>query len=111
MGTIVTVIGTIGGQRRSTVVNHRSTTVGRRRTTLASPDHRSSADGPPLDHRQPPVNGGRPPVNGDSGSTLETFFVVVGVLATLNLDFATTEVAPKFLDFAAMGVVYKALLH
>ncbi|GKE84419.1 hypothetical protein Tco_1558161, partial [Tanacetum coccineum] len=46
----------------------------------------------------------------DNDTALETLFVAVGVLATLNLNFATTEVAPKFLDFAAMGVVNKALL-
>nr|GFA59788.1 ribonuclease H-like domain-containing protein [Tanacetum cinerariifolium] len=34
------------------------------------------------------------------GDTLKTLFVTVGFLATLNLDFATTDVAPKLLDFA-----------
>ncbi|GKF15234.1 hypothetical protein Tco_0056696, partial [Tanacetum coccineum] len=38
--------------------------------------------------------------SGDSDNALETLFVAVGVLATLNLDFATTEVAHKGLDFA-----------
>ncbi|GJR05202.1 zinc finger, CCHC-type containing protein [Tanacetum coccineum] len=45
----------------------------------------------------------------DSCNALETLFVAVGVLATLNLDFESTEVALKFLDFAAMGVVNKDL--
>ncbi|GKG29045.1 hypothetical protein Tco_0416410, partial [Tanacetum coccineum] len=47
--------------------------------------------------------------SGVSGNTLETLFVAVGVLATLNLDIVTTEVAPKFLDFAVIEVVNKAL--
>ncbi|GJR93233.1 hypothetical protein Tco_0265407 [Tanacetum coccineum] len=46
----------------------------------------------------------------DSDDALNTLFIAFGVLATLNLDFATIEVAPKFLDFAATGVVNKALL-
>ncbi|GKC19028.1 hypothetical protein Tco_1021178, partial [Tanacetum coccineum] len=37
----------------------------------------------------------------DSDNALETVFVAVGVLATLNLDFTTIEVAPKFLDLTA----------
>ncbi|GKF09688.1 hypothetical protein Tco_0043912, partial [Tanacetum coccineum] len=40
---------------------------------------------------------------------LETLLVAVGVLATLNLDLVTTEVAPRFLDCAAKGDVNKSL--
>ncbi|GJQ92416.1 hypothetical protein Tco_0003555, partial [Tanacetum coccineum] len=46
----------------------------------------------------------------DSGDTLETLFVAVGVLAILNLGFATTDVALNPLDFTAIGEVNKALL-
>ncbi|GJT05350.1 hypothetical protein Tco_0839812, partial [Tanacetum coccineum] len=45
----------------------------------------------------------------DSDNALETLFVVVRVLATLNLDFTLTKGTPKLLDFAAFGVVNKAL--
>ncbi|GKA02685.1 hypothetical protein Tco_0675466, partial [Tanacetum coccineum] len=38
-----------------------------------------------------------------SGDALETLFVAFEGVATLNLDFATTEVAPNILDFAAIG--------
>nr|GEV47497.1 dihydropyrimidine dehydrogenase (NADP(+)), chloroplastic [Tanacetum cinerariifolium] len=39
--------------------------------------------------------------SGYSDNALETLFVAVEVLATLNLDFATTEIVPEVLDFAA----------
>ncbi|GKC44269.1 hypothetical protein Tco_1061991, partial [Tanacetum coccineum] len=48
---------------------------------------------------------GRVDKSGDSDDTLETLFVAVEVLATLNLNFANTELAPKFLDFAAIREV------
>nr|GEW67362.1 putative reverse transcriptase domain-containing protein [Tanacetum cinerariifolium] len=47
--------------------------------------------------------------SGDSDDALEILFVAIGVLATLNLDFATTKVAHKFLDFIDTRVVNKAI--
>ncbi|GKD61798.1 hypothetical protein Tco_1299307 [Tanacetum coccineum] len=48
--------------------------------------------------------------SGVSDEARETLFVAVGRggISTLNLDFATTGVAPKLLDFVAAWEVYKA---
>ncbi|GJX44967.1 hypothetical protein Tco_0261643 [Tanacetum coccineum] len=45
----------------------------------------------------------------DSGNALETLFVDIELLATLNLDFSTIEVAPIVFDLAAIEVLNKAL--
>ncbi|GJT42230.1 hypothetical protein Tco_0950945 [Tanacetum coccineum] len=45
-----------------------------------------------------------------SDDARETLFIAFGGVATLNLDFATTVVAPNLQDFAAIGEVNKALL-
>ncbi|GJY79631.1 probable indole-3-pyruvate monooxygenase YUCCA5 [Tanacetum coccineum] len=47
--------------------------------------------------------GDKASVSGVSGNTLETLFVAVQVLATLDLDFATTEAVPKFLGIPLPG--------